>query len=125
MTITKLICVVAMLAFPVAFPPSPDNSGTVSIVGTNGQDIDDKKTFGLTLVIANTTWTEVEPGGDTHFFTTKKGTYVRVSNVVSLLDSAKKEVGRLNNIIPASAKKGDKGNGRAEESGIVFNWEVK
>jgi len=41
MTITKLICVVAMLAFPVAFPPSPDNSGTVSIVGTNGQDMDD------------------------------------------------------------------------------------
>jgi hypothetical protein len=101
MTLTKLICVIAMLGSAVSFPPSPDDSGTVSIVGTNAQDTGDKKTFGLTLVIANTTWTEVEPGSDTHFFTTKKGSYVRVNNVVSLLDSAKKEVGRLNNIIPA------------------------
>jgi hypothetical protein len=101
-----------------------DATGTVSIVGKN-IDTTDGKACGLTLIIAGTTWTEAEAGNDVHFFKTKKGSYVRISNVVSLLDSNKKEVGRLNNIVPESAKQGDKGNGYAEETGISFSWEVK
>lgn len=113
-----------LLLATVGLSVTADNTGTVSIVGKN-EDTSDPKAFGLTLVIASTTWTESESGNATHFFSTKKGSYVRVNNVVSLLDGAKKEVGRLNNIVPESAKKGDNGNGRAEESGIVFHWEVK
>jgi hypothetical protein len=120
----KLILIALVLAATVVCVVAADDTGTVSIVGKN-QDTSDPKAFGLTLVIANTTWTVSEPGNAMHFFTTKRGSYVRINNVVSLLDGAKKEVGRLNNIVPESAKKGDTGNGRAEESGIVFQWEVK
>jgi len=102
-----------------------DDTGTVSIVGTNLDDPGDHKTLGLTLVLSNTTWIESEPGNDTHYFKTKRGTYVRVNNVVSLLDNGKHEVGRLNNIVPESARRGDSGRGYAEEAGINFTWNVK
>lgn len=123
MKLWKIILTPLLLA-TLACNVAADDTGTVSIVGKN-KDTSDPKAFGLTLVIANTTWIESEPGNATHFFTTKRGSYVRINNVVSLLDGSKKEVGRLNNIVPDSAKKGDTGNGDAEESGIVFQWEVK
>lgn len=124
MKVGRLVLVPLLMAATLGSAVTADNIGTVSIVGKN-EDSSDPKAFGLTLVKANITWTEAEPGNATHFFTTKKGSYVRVNNVVSLLDGTKKEVGRLNNIVPESAKQGDNGNGRAEESGIVFHWEVK
>jgi hypothetical protein len=42
-----------------------------------------------------------------------------------LLDGKKKEIGRLNNLVPESAKPGEKGKGYAEETGIAFDWDVK
>jgi hypothetical protein len=125
MTMKGTALLLAVLVSTITAMGFTDNSGTVSIVGKNGDGSGDPKTFGLTLVVAGTTWSESEPGNDSHFFKTKKGRYVRINNVVSLLDSGKKEVGRLNNIVPESAKPSDHGNGYAEETGISFSWEVK
>jgi hypothetical protein len=103
-----------------------DDTGTVSIVGKN-DDTSDTKTFGLTLVLADKTWIESEPGSATHFFKTKKGVYVQVApNLVILRDQGNnKRVGELSPLNPPTAKKGDKGRGKADEAGITFHWEIQ
>jgi hypothetical protein len=115
---------------------SKDDTGTVSLVGRN-IDSSDTKTFGLLLVLADNTWQEFEPGYDTHFFKSKKGIYIYVgtSNTVYICrentvgDCAAKPDSQAGQLImtggPSSAKKGDTGNGHAEESGIEFSWVVQ
>ena len=102
-----------------------DDTGTVSIVGKN-VDTTDPDTVGITLVLGTKKWTESEPGDRHHFFTTKGGIYIQVApNLVILRDKDNtKRVGQLNPIEPDKAKKGDKGTGKSDESGIAFNWEV-
>jgi hypothetical protein len=103
-----------------------DSTGTVSIVGKN-VDTTDPHTVGITLFVATTTWTESEPGNRHHFFSTSGGVYVKVApNLVILRDKDNKtRVGQLNPIEPVTAKAGDTGTGKSDESGIAFTWEVK
>ncbi len=124
MSFYRTVFAISTIALLVGTMSLADDTGTVSIVGRN-VDSSDEKAFGLTLVLSNKTWTEAETGNATHFFKTKKGAYVQVNNVVSLQDSNRKEVGRINNLVPESAKRGDNGQGHAEETGITFDWEVK
>jgi len=103
-----------------------DSTGTVSMVGKN-VDTSDSYTVGITLVIADKTWSKAEPGDRSHFFTTKRGIYVEIAPNVVVLRNADntKRVGELDAIIPSQAKKGDKGQGKSDESGIAFTWEVQ
>jgi len=103
-----------------------ENTGTVSIVGKN-VDTTDPHTVGITLSLATKTWTESEPGNRHHYFNTGGGVYIEVApNLVILRDQDNKtRVGQLNPIEPDTAKRGDTGSGKSDESGIAFTWEVK
>jgi hypothetical protein len=76
----KLVFLGALMILALGTAASSDSTRIVSIIGKN-VDTGDKKAFGLVLNISDSTWTESEPGSDTHFFKTKKGTWVRVANV--------------------------------------------
>jgi hypothetical protein len=115
LAIVSLLCIVRVA----------DGTGTLSIVGKN-VDQQDPKTLGLTLVLADHTWVESEAGNTNHYFTTKRGVYVQLApNLVILRNSdSSVRVGQLNPLTPANAKKGDKGNGQADETGTAFTWEI-
>jgi hypothetical protein len=108
----------------LATAASPDDAKSIAIVGKN-VDASDGKTFRLVLVLSGHPWSVSEPGGGSHFFKTKTGTWLRVDEVVNLLDARRRRVGRLDNLIPESAKPGQQGRGYAAETGIAFNWEVR
>jgi hypothetical protein len=103
-----------------------DDTGTVSLVGRN-DDTSDTKTFGLMLVIADHTWREFETANATHYFVTKKGIWIEIApNDIVLRDEKNtKRVGEVTQLNTAKAKRGDKGPGKAEETGITFHWEVQ
>jgi hypothetical protein len=127
-----VMLVACLVALPIAVA---DNTGTVSIVGKN-VDTSDTGTFGLMLVLADSTWRVFEPGARSHFFKTKSGKYVSVAgtktvflcntpDLTSCVKNKDSQAGNLSALTPSSAKQGDHGNGFAEETGIAFTWDVK
>jgi hypothetical protein len=113
-------------ALLVGLSAGADTTNTVSLVGRN-VDTSDPNTVGITLSIATGTWSESEPGNRHHFFKTDKGKYFVVApNLVILRDQNNTvRVGQLNPIQPQTAKKGDVGTGKSDETGVAFSWEVK
>ena len=103
-----------------------DDTGTVSLVGRN-DDTTDTKTFGLMLVVADHTWREFEPGNRNHYFVTKKGVWGEVAPNLIILrnEDSSKRVAEVTQLNTKNAKKGDKGPGKADETGITFHWEVQ
>jgi hypothetical protein len=104
---------------------------TVSMVCTSVETT--PRHFGLMLVPADKTWQEFEPGNAQNFFKTKKGVYVYIntSNTVFICNTATvadcirnkdSQAAQLTPMLPQ--KKGDHGNGYAEESGVAFSWVV-
>jgi hypothetical protein len=117
---------VIFMAVSLTTSAMPDDTGTVSLVGTN-DDSTDTKTCGLMLVLADHKWQEFEPGNDNHYFTTKKGIWVQIApNVIILRNQDNsKRVGEIDQLNSATAKKGDKGPAKSDEKPITFHWEVQ
>jgi hypothetical protein len=82
--------------------------------------------FAINFDVANSRWTESEPGNTTDLFKTKSGNYVVVSNSTSMrAGSGSTVVGQLNGFNPATATDGSKGTGgQAMETARIFDWTV-
>src|SRR5260370_25541799 len=101
----RILLIFAVLAF-WSLSTFGDETGTVSIVGRNKVDADDPKTFGLTLILADKTWRESEPGNNFHFFKAKKGIFFYVpdtntfflcleNTIADCVRKQKSQIGRL------------------------------
>jgi hypothetical protein len=88
---------------------------------------DDKDdSFALNFVVSGNTWTANCPSGTEPIFKTKAGVWQRVANITTLYkQDGKARVGHLTPFVPESAKEGDTGNGKSEETGHTFTWRVE
>jgi len=75
--------------------------------------------------VPNNKWTATLPAGADPIFKTKVGVWQRAVNITSLFkNDAHSRVGNLTPFVPESAKRGDIGNGKSEETGRNFSWSV-
>jgi hypothetical protein len=109
----------------VGYVHSADSASTVKLRGRETTGDDPGATFAITLTIGDNTWTEVEPGGVSKVFKVKKGVWSRAIKDVDLTSSdGKTKIGKLHELFPESAKRGDKGTGDSDLA-VIFDWEVQ